>query len=142
MIVVACNTATVLAIEALRARWPRLVFVGGALGVEPAAARSQTRRIAVMARAAAAEGSAIPVAQSMDVISVPSDSRVPASTKGSWVHPSTAASTFVARIASEYGFGTSSSAEPCTTQSMLAVCPGLDRITVEVLTIIASTLPG
>src|ERR1700754_2425232 len=54
MIVVACNTATVLAIEALRARWPELVFVGVEPGVKPAAARSRTRRIAVMTTAATA----------------------------------------------------------------------------------------
>ena len=54
MIVVACNTATVLAIEALRARWPKLVFVGVEPGVKPAAAESRTRRIAVMATAATA----------------------------------------------------------------------------------------
>lgn len=54
MIVVACNTATVLAIEALRARWPKLVFVGVEPGVKPAAARSPARRIAVMATAATA----------------------------------------------------------------------------------------
>ena len=54
MIVVACNTATVLAIEALRARWPTLVFVGVEPGVKPAAARSRTRRIAVMVTAATA----------------------------------------------------------------------------------------
>ncbi len=54
MIVVACNTATVLAIEALRARWPTLVFVGVEPGVKPAAAQSHTRRIAVMVTAATA----------------------------------------------------------------------------------------
>jgi glutamate racemase len=54
MIVVACNTATVLAIEALRVRWPRLVFVGVEPGVKPAAARSRSGRIAVMATAATA----------------------------------------------------------------------------------------
>jgi glutamate racemase len=54
MIVVACNTATVLAIEALRACWPKLVFVGVEPGVKPAAARSRTRRIAVMATTATA----------------------------------------------------------------------------------------
>ena len=48
MIVVACNTATVMAIEALRARWPALVFVGVEPGVKPATAQSRTRRIAVM----------------------------------------------------------------------------------------------
>lgn len=54
LVVVACNTATVLAIEALRARWPKLVFVGVEPGVKPAAARSRTRRIAMMATAATA----------------------------------------------------------------------------------------
>jgi glutamate racemase len=54
MIVVACNTATVLTIEALRARWPRVVFVGVEPGVKPAAARSRMRRIAVMATTATA----------------------------------------------------------------------------------------
>jgi glutamate racemase len=54
MIVVACNTATVLGIEALRARWPTLVFVGVEPGVKPAATRSRTRRIAVMVTAATA----------------------------------------------------------------------------------------
>ena len=54
MIVVACNTATVLAIEILRARWPKRVFVGVEPGVKPAAARSRNRRIAVMATEATA----------------------------------------------------------------------------------------
>ncbi len=54
MIVVACNTATVLAIEALRARWPKRVFVGVEPGVKPAVARSRARRIAVMTTAATA----------------------------------------------------------------------------------------
>ncbi|MES2993973.1 MAG: glutamate racemase [Pseudomonadota bacterium] len=54
MIVVACNTATVLAIESLRARWPSIVFVGVEPGVKPAAARSRTQRIGVMATAATA----------------------------------------------------------------------------------------
>jgi glutamate racemase len=54
MIVVACNTATVLAIEALRVRWPGLVFVGVEPGVKPASARSRTGRIAVMATTATA----------------------------------------------------------------------------------------
>ncbi|MDP9046231.1 MAG: glutamate racemase, partial [Pseudomonadota bacterium] len=38
--VVACNTATVTAIEALRAHWPAHVFVGVEPGIKPAAARS------------------------------------------------------------------------------------------------------
>ena len=49
LIVVACNTATVLAIAALRERWPALRFVGVEPGVKPAIAASRTRRIAVMA---------------------------------------------------------------------------------------------
>ena len=54
MVVVACNTVTVLAIEALRARWPAVVFVGVEPGVKPAAAQSRTGRIAVMATVATA----------------------------------------------------------------------------------------
>ncbi len=54
LIVIACNTATVLAIESLRARWPSIVFVGVEPGVKPAAARSRNRRIGVMATAATA----------------------------------------------------------------------------------------
>lgn len=54
VIVVACNTATVLAIEALRARWPAQVFIGVEPGVRPAASRSRTRRITVMTTAATA----------------------------------------------------------------------------------------
>ena len=54
MIVIACNTATVLAIEALRARWPTLVFVGVEPGVKPAASRSRTQRIAVLVTSATA----------------------------------------------------------------------------------------
>ena len=49
LVVVACNTATVLAIETLRARWPATVFVGVEPGVKPGVAASRTRRIAVMA---------------------------------------------------------------------------------------------
>ena len=49
LIVVACNTATVIAIEALRARWPQTEFVGVEPGVKPAATRSASGRIAIMA---------------------------------------------------------------------------------------------
>jgi glutamate racemase len=55
MIVVACNTATVLAIETLRARWPDRVFIGVEPGVKPGAARSKSKRIAVMATVATAQ---------------------------------------------------------------------------------------
>jgi len=54
VIVIACNTATVLGIEALRARWPALSFVGVEPGVKPAARQTRTRRIAVMATSATA----------------------------------------------------------------------------------------
>ena len=49
MIVVACNTATTLAIGSLRQRWPDLPFVGVEPGVKPAVAISRNRRIGVMA---------------------------------------------------------------------------------------------
>ena len=49
LIVVACNTATVLGIELLRQRWPHLTFVGVEPGVKPAAAGSRSGRIAVLA---------------------------------------------------------------------------------------------
>jgi len=52
LIVVACNTATVHAIETLRAHWPALRFVGVEPGVKPGVARSRTGRIAVMATSA------------------------------------------------------------------------------------------
>ena len=52
LIVVACNTATVLAIAALRERWPALHFVGVEPGIKPAVAVTRSRRIAVMATSA------------------------------------------------------------------------------------------
>ena len=51
-LVVACNTATAVAIEALRERWPDLPVIGVEPGVKPAVAASQTGRIAVMATTA------------------------------------------------------------------------------------------
>jgi glutamate racemase len=54
MIVVACNTATVLGIEALRAGWPELVFVGVEPGVKPGVAQSRTGRVALMTTSATA----------------------------------------------------------------------------------------
>jgi glutamate racemase len=53
-IVVACNTATVLGIDAMRQRWPALRFVGVEPGVKPAVAATRTRRIAVMTTPATA----------------------------------------------------------------------------------------
>ncbi|TXC65920.1 glutamate racemase [Piscinibacter aquaticus] len=52
VIVVACNTATAVAIDALRARHPTVRFVGIEPGVRPAVSASRTRRIGVMATSA------------------------------------------------------------------------------------------
>ena len=52
LVVVSCNTATTLAIEALRARWPDIDFVGVEPGIKPAVAQTRTGRIAVMATTA------------------------------------------------------------------------------------------
>lgn len=49
LIVVACNTASVLALASLRSRWPTLRFVGVEPGIKPAIALSRTGRVAVMA---------------------------------------------------------------------------------------------
>lgn len=54
IVVVACNTATVLAIRALRQRWPEIAFVGVEPGVKPAVAATRTRRIAIMVTPATA----------------------------------------------------------------------------------------
>ena len=48
-IVVACNTATALAIDHLRTRWPNLPIVGIEPGIKPAIAATRNRRIGVMA---------------------------------------------------------------------------------------------
>lgn len=56
-LVVACNTATAAAIDAVRAAYPGLPIVGVEPALKPAAAISQTRRIAVFAtRATLASG--------------------------------------------------------------------------------------
>lgn len=52
LLVVACNTATAWAIDALRARHPGLPLVGVEPGVKPAASMSRSHRIAVMATTA------------------------------------------------------------------------------------------
>lgn len=49
MVVVACNTATAIAIEALRSHWPDWALVGVEPGIKPAAAASRTGRIGVLA---------------------------------------------------------------------------------------------
>ena len=48
-VVVACNTATAVAIESLRARWPGVPFIGVEPGLKPALALSRSGRIGVMA---------------------------------------------------------------------------------------------
>jgi glutamate racemase len=49
VIVVACNTATALAVETLRAQWPALQIVGVEPGLRPAAAATRNGRIGVLA---------------------------------------------------------------------------------------------
>ena len=51
-IVVACNTATAIAIDHLRARWPKLPIVGIEPGLKPAIAATRNRRVGVMATTA------------------------------------------------------------------------------------------
>ncbi|MFT7723472.1 MAG: glutamate racemase [Roseateles sp.] len=54
LVVVACNTATAHAIEALRARWPALPFVGTEPGIKPAVAATRNGRIGLLATRATA----------------------------------------------------------------------------------------
>ncbi len=54
-IVVACNTATAAAMQALRTALPDIAVVGVEPGVKPAAASSLTRRIAVLATESTAQ---------------------------------------------------------------------------------------
>ncbi|MCE4553306.1 glutamate racemase [Pelomonas cellulosilytica] len=54
LIVIACNTATAHAIEALRARWPALPFVGTEPGIKPAVAATRNGRIGLLATSATA----------------------------------------------------------------------------------------
>ncbi len=51
-IVIACNTATAVAVSQLRAAWPQLPFIGVEPGIKPALALSRSGRIGVMATAA------------------------------------------------------------------------------------------
>ncbi|MBL0074387.1 MAG: glutamate racemase [Rhodocyclaceae bacterium] len=55
MIVVACNTATVAAIQALRSRHTSIAIVGVEPGIKPAALSSVSRKIAVLATEATAK---------------------------------------------------------------------------------------
>lgn len=203
MIVVACNTATVLAIEALRARWPKLVFVGVEPGVKPAAARSRTRRIAVMATVATARSERLRhlitrYADSAYVYVQPCPGLANMIERGVLTGPAllnvlnphceairAANVDTVVLGCTHYAFieapirsllgadvtlidtgsaiaersaslweqsmpvfdvspkaSVSSTGATDTMQLLLARCPGMDHITVEVLTIIPSTLPG
>jgi len=54
LIVVACNTATAHAIDALRARWPNLPFVGTEPGIKPAVSATRNGRIGLLATPATA----------------------------------------------------------------------------------------
>ena len=49
VIVVACNTATAMAVHTLRQRWPQVPIVGVEPGVKPAVALSANKRIGVLA---------------------------------------------------------------------------------------------
>ncbi len=49
LVLVACNTATTQAIDALRARWPQHPFVGVEPGIKPAVAANPGGRVAVLA---------------------------------------------------------------------------------------------
>lgn len=54
LIVIACNTATAHAIEALRARWPDLPFVGTEPGIKPAVTATRNGCIGLLATPATA----------------------------------------------------------------------------------------
>jgi len=49
MIVIACNTASTLVLPYLRARWPAIPFVGTVPAIKPAAERSRSKLISVLA---------------------------------------------------------------------------------------------
>src|SRR5687767_11162852 len=48
-LVVACNTATAIAVQHLRERWPALVIIGVEPGLKPAVAATRSGRIGVLA---------------------------------------------------------------------------------------------
>jgi len=63
-VVVACNTASTLALTELRERWPALPIVGMEPAVKPAAERTESRAIGVLATATTAAGE--PLARLVD----------------------------------------------------------------------------
>ncbi len=56
MVVVACNTATAAAIDVLRAKWPEVPFVGLEPAVKPAALKSRSGVVGVLATAGTFNG--------------------------------------------------------------------------------------
>jgi glutamate racemase len=48
-VVIACNTASTLVLPHLRARWPKIPFVGTVPAIKPAAELSQSRMISILA---------------------------------------------------------------------------------------------
>ena len=56
IVVVACNTASAAALQALRSSFPDTPFVGMEPAVKPAAERSETRKVAVLATPATFQG--------------------------------------------------------------------------------------
>ncbi len=48
-VVIACNTASTLVLPLLRARWPKIPFVGTVPAIKPAAEGSRSRLISVLA---------------------------------------------------------------------------------------------
>lgn len=56
LVVVACNTASAVSLNQLRAKYPGVAFVGMEPAIKPAAAASQTRTIAVLATAVTFQG--------------------------------------------------------------------------------------
>src|SRR5687767_4728621 len=56
LVVLACNSASAVALEDVRRRWPGIPFVGTEPAVKPAALRSRTGKIGVLATSTTARG--------------------------------------------------------------------------------------
>lgn len=59
LVVVACNSASTVALADLRRRWPDVPFVGMEPAVKPAAIRTRSRAVGVLATATTAAGEAL-----------------------------------------------------------------------------------
>jgi glutamate racemase len=59
LVVVACNSASAVALEGLRRRWSTLPFVGTEPAVKPAALRSRTGKVGVLATSTTARGASL-----------------------------------------------------------------------------------